>query len=125
MDRRACRILLLLATLFAALLGFGQASAQYPPRSFPNDVIKAVPTFHSIGLYWYQPGLAEGTTAQVTYKVQGSAEAAKPGLDLWYDTRNGEFRGSLVHLVPGTQYDITITRGSTSVALTGVNAPTT
>jgi len=126
MFHRARR-LLLLAVLSCPLLSFAPALAQtVNDRSFPNGPNpNAVATFHSIGLYWYLPGLPANSTAQVSFKVQGSAEAAKPGLDLWYDTRNGEFRGSLVQLLPGTKYDITITGGGASVALTGVNAPST
>jgi hypothetical protein len=66
-----------------------------------------VPTFESIGLYWkpaHDPG-AEG--CPVRYRKQGAREW-RYGLALWFDARNGECRGSLVHLEPGTAYEIAL-----------------
>src|SRR5690606_15457671 len=37
----------------------------------------------------------------------------KKGLNLWYDSRNGECRGSLVQLEPGTEYEVQFGTGST------------
>jgi PKD repeat protein len=79
---------------------------------------KAVPTFHSLGLYWSPPNKGTGQIAQVEYKVAGAPVSEyKRGLDLWYDLRTpapsggsaGEYRGSLVHLQPNTAYDIRLT----------------
>ena len=66
-----------------------------------------VATFHSIGLYWSGVG-GEGTAARVEFKEPGSSGWRK-GLDLWYDPRNSEYRGSLVELKPGTAYEVRLT----------------
>ncbi len=66
---------------------------------------RAVATFESIGLYW-APGLdlRPGGCA-VRFRKAGDA-AWREGLPLWYDARNGECRGSLVQLAPGTEYEV-------------------
>jgi hypothetical protein len=68
----------------------------------------AVPTFHSIGLYWSPAGASESNVARVEFRKAGGGEAWRRGLDLWFDPRNREYRGSLVELEPGTQYEIRI-----------------
>src|SRR3982751_5150567 len=66
---------------------------------------RAVATFESIGLYW-SPGANPGTAGcQVQYRKSGDT-AWKQGLALWYDSRNGECRGSLVQLAPGNNYEV-------------------
>jgi hypothetical protein len=65
-------------------------------------------TFHSIGLELTAP---EGE-ARVTYRPVGGAW--RSALPLWYDARDGgEHRGSLVHLAPGTVYDVQVALDST------------
>jgi hypothetical protein len=64
-----------------------------------------VATFHSIGLYWSPPGGAPGRAARVEFRAAGSS-AWRRGLDLWFDERNAEYRGSLVELQPGTRYEV-------------------
>ena len=59
----------------------------------------AVSTFHSIGLYWSPAGGGESNAARVEFRAAGSA-GWRRGLDLWFDARNGEYRGSLVELEP-------------------------
>lgn len=65
----------------------------------------AIPTFHSMGLYWQPKGGDSTLICSVTYRAQGQS-TWKQGLDLWFDYRNKEYRGSLVHLQPNTTYDI-------------------
>jgi hypothetical protein len=71
----------------------------------------AVPTFHSIGLYWSPAGGSESNAARVEFREEG-APAWRQGLDLWFDARNREYRGSLVELEPGTQYEIQLALAS-------------
>src|SRR5262245_3628502 len=83
-----------------------------PGTSLPSANTKAVPTFHSVGLYW-KPGTNPGAAGcTVQYKKQGET-AWKDGLNMWYDTRNSECRGSLVSLTPNTSYDVRMGVGST------------
>ncbi len=116
------RLLPCLAIAFCAV-GVAHA-AQSAPR--------AVPTFHCIGLYW-TPSEAEGAGApcSVRFRAQGE-DAWREGLPLWFDERGPEvfaatfqtknepssganppqtefsraYRGSLVDLRPGTEYEI-------------------
>ncbi len=78
---------------------------------------RAVPTFHSMGLYWKPKDAAADRVCQVKFKAQGSSDW-QDGLDLWFDTNDhpepakkhsGEYRGSLVYLKPATTYDIQLT----------------
>jgi hypothetical protein len=65
----------------------------------------AVSTFHSIGLYWSPEGGSESNAARVEFRKQGDS-AWRQGLDLWFDARNAEYRGSVVELEPGSTYEI-------------------
>lgn len=68
----------------------------------------AIPTFHSIGLYFSPKSGSEDNTCHVQYKIVGE-RGWKQGQDLWFDARNGEYRGSLVNLIPGVTYKIRLT----------------
>jgi hypothetical protein len=65
----------------------------------------AVSTFHSIGLYWSPQGASEQNTARVEFRKRGDGDWRR-GLELWFDARNAEYRGSLVELEPGSIYQI-------------------
>jgi hypothetical protein len=90
------------------------ATAQ--PSFGTNDEFRAIPTFHSLSVYWNPSNKSTARFAQVEYKPQGAPDSAyKRGLDLWYDSRvpprpgggiAGEYRGSLVHLQAETAYDL-------------------
>lgn len=86
--------------------------------SIAAGVPTAVPTYHSIGVYW--PSLAAPLNGadgcQVQYRVKGSS-TWKRGLDLWYDSRNTECRGSLVNLTPATEYEIKVSLDGISQTL--------
>src|SRR4051812_18063245 len=93
-------------TIAAALAVLASASVFAAPKSTPSSAPpRAVPTFESIGLYW-APGANPGAAGcQVQYRKAGDTPW-KPGLALWYDSRNAECRGSLVQLAPGTSYEM-------------------
>ena len=75
-----------------------------PDSTLPSDGTNAIPTFESVGLYW-KPGTNPGAAGcAVQYRKAGES-AWKDGLAMWYDSRNSECRGSLVHLTPGTNYE--------------------
>lgn len=89
----------------SALLVAGGPSPAFATQSLPSTGARAVPTFESIGLYW-APGSNPGSAGcQIQYKKETDT-AWKAGLAMWYDSRNSECRGSLVHLAPGTSYDV-------------------
>jgi hypothetical protein len=74
----------------------------------------AVTTFESIGLYWSDvpaPLDADDVDARVAYRVAGET-AWRDGLPLWYDERDAQYRGSIVHLAPGTTYHVKLTLDS-------------
>lgn len=73
--------------------------------TLPSTGTAAVATFESLGLYWKAPANPGGAGCQIRYRKTGET-AWKPGLPMWYDTRNSECRGSLVQLTPGTDYEV-------------------
>src|SRR4051812_4366683 len=94
------RALATTALVLALGTGFG-AQAQ----SLSTANVRAIPTYESVGLYWAKPGSTAG--CKVQFRVAGSS-AWTQGLDLWYDGRDDECRGSLVHLTPGTSYEVQV-----------------
>lgn len=89
-----------MAKILVIALGIGIGDPPPPPAT-----VQAVPTFHSIGLYWTPEGGSENLAATVLYRVAGAAGWSE-GLPLWFDERDGEYRGSIVHLIPGARYEI-------------------
>jgi hypothetical protein len=85
--------------------------AAFPALAAPTYV----PTFHSIGLYWSGVG-GEGVPAKVEFRESG-AGAWRKGLDLWYDPRNREYRGSLVELKPASIYEVRLSAGAATETL--------
>ena len=71
----------------------------------------AVATFQSVGLYWSPPAGNEANAAKVEFRAAGTS-AWRAGLEPWFDRRNGEYRGSLVELEPGTTYEIRVSLAS-------------
>ena len=63
----------------------------------------AVPTYESVGLYWTNPGGTAG--CEVQFRKSGES-AWRQGLAMWYDARDSQCRGSLVHLDPATTYEV-------------------
>jgi hypothetical protein len=92
-----------------------------------SAAVEAVPTFHSLGLYWSDSGGSKDTVCDVRYRAAGTA-TWKSGYPLWFDPRGpgegtdakrpaNEYRGSLVHLEPGTRYEIELSlRGTDTKA---------
>lgn len=57
----------------------------------------AIPTFECVGLYWSPSNGAENIQCNVEYGEHKSGQCHK-ALSPWYDTRNSEYRGSIVNL---------------------------
>jgi hypothetical protein len=71
---------------------------------------EAIATFESLGIYWKPPSDPGAEGCQVRFRRQADA-SWREGFPLWYDSRSiggrpAECRGSLVHLQPGTTYEI-------------------
>ncbi len=65
----------------------------------------AVPTFECIGLYWKASSGNTDAVCEVRYRAAGAKEW-KHAMPLWFDSRNQEYRGSIVRLHPDTTYEI-------------------
>jgi hypothetical protein len=74
----------------------------------------AIATYECIGLYWQTP-VAQVCTAQYRRAVE---PAWRDALPLVYDSRDGEYRGSIVGLAPDTAYEIRLHADAREVALT-------
>jgi hypothetical protein len=77
----------------------------FTPTNLPSTNTKAVPTYESIGLYWKPPSNPGSAGCSVRFRQAGTS-AWRNGYAMWYDSRNSECRGSLVHLSPGTGYEV-------------------
>lgn len=71
------------------------------------EKLYAVPTFECLGIY-YQSENSDG--CQIRYREM-STKDWRTGLDLVYDPRNSEYRGSLVGLKSDTEYEVELTCG--------------
>src|SRR5688572_4440881 len=90
-------------TLFSAGLAALLVAATHTHAQLSSSGVSAVPTYESAGIYWNNPGGASG--CQIRFR-KSSEGAWRQGLDLWYDARNSQCRGSLVHLDAGTDYHV-------------------
>ena len=88
----------LLALLASTACAFG-AGASRP---------SAVSTYECASLYWR---VHDTGACRVRYRPSGAAEW-RPALELVYDARDGEYRGSLVGLQPDTPYEAELSAGS-------------
>src|SRR4051812_77366 len=96
-----------MAIVRLALAWLALAVAAQPALAAP----RSVSTFHSLGLYWSPPGGAPDNAARVQFRAAGEP-GWREGLDLWFDERDGEYRGSVVELESGTEYKVRLTLAS-------------
>jgi hypothetical protein len=100
LKQLARRIVITFTAYCLAILPLAAAAAELGgPR--------AVPTFECIGLYWSPAGGAKDRACLVRYRAAGEVDW-HDGLPLWFDERDGQYRGSLVNLKPGTSYEIAL-----------------
>jgi hypothetical protein len=104
---------------------------QFPAGAEPTAstaTLTAVPTFHSVSLYWPETGGTASNEALVRFRKLGTA-AWRQGLSLWWDNRNEgtgaglipsvdghgpkEYRGSIVQLESNTTYEIEVLTATT------------
>ena len=72
-----------------------------------EDRTYTVTTYECIGIYHQTDSRG---ACQVQYRKK-SADAWRRGMDLVFDSRDGQYRGSLVNLTPDTPYEIVLTVG--------------
>jgi cysteine-rich repeat protein len=111
-----------MAAVFCALpltMGLGIKAAV---SEAATGTLTATPTFEAMGLVWTGSGASSSNPerASVQYRVSGGTW--KQGLDLWYDARNGQYRGSVVHLKPGTTYEFWVQRAGTTAEATATRS---
>lgn len=105
------RSLTLLNVLFVFGVSF-PGHGQKPSGKVPNPY--AVATYECSSVYWQTP---ESGVCNVRYKAVND-KIWKKGLDLVYDARQGEYRGSLVNLVPNSAYQVELSSGNAKAKLT-------
>ena len=81
--------------------------------SAQNEKPYAIPTYENAGIYWK---IVDQGDCEVFYKA-ASDDEWKQGMQLWYDKRNNEYRGSLFKLKPDTEYHVKLTASSVKVEL--------
>jgi hypothetical protein len=79
--------------------------------SFAESKIQTVATFECISIYYRA---AQNGDCQVHYRTT-SDDSWQQALDLVYDERDQEYRGSIVGLTSGTSYDIRLQNASTEI----------
>jgi hypothetical protein len=89
--------------------------------TLPANGARAVPTFESFGMYWRPSSNPGAAGCSLRYRKH-SESAWREALAMWYDARNSECRGSIVHLEPGTDYAVEMGVGTNFSA--GVNTRT-
>jgi hypothetical protein len=90
-------------TAIAAAAFAVDAAAQTPTPTLPSTNTASIVTYESAGLYWQSPGGTAG--CEVKFRKNGDTPWTQ-GLAMWYDARDGQCRGSLVHLSPNTWYQV-------------------
>ncbi|MCX5645434.1 MAG: hypothetical protein NTZ17_12280 [Phycisphaerae bacterium] len=90
--------------------------------TFGDSQPQAVPTFQCVGLYWSPEDGSAENTCRVQYR-QAGAPQWREAVPLWFDGRQStdlpaercrQYRGSIVNLTPGTQYEIELSLEKTS-----------
>jgi len=86
----------------------GRSRDAFPITAGAEPVV--VPTFNCFSIYWSPQGGGADRACAVHYRVAGSHEW-REALPLWFDARNGEYRGSIVDLSPDTSYEVELRLG--------------
>jgi hypothetical protein len=94
-------------SLIITFIGYGQMPGENAKNPY------AVSTFECSGIYWKTP---EAGPCKIQYKeVKG--KAWKDGLELAYDSRDGEYRGSIIKLKSSTEYQVKLSTNSAKANL--------
>src|SRR5258705_137164 len=88
----------------ASFLFIGLAIANWPAHAIDSNGVRAVPTYEAAGLYWSNAGANSQSGCEVKFRKSGDANWSQ-GLAMWFDSSNGECRGSIVGLTNATTYE--------------------
>jgi hypothetical protein len=80
-----------------------------------GDEVKSIPTFECIGLEWPRADGGDSTACTVEYRASGILEWCK-GFPLAWDSVEKQYRGSLVQLKSGTEYEVRLTLSTGATA---------
>lgn len=103
--------LILLISIFLQLVSFHLVNGQQQSAVKGNPF--AVTTYECAGIYWKTP---EDGTCRIRYK-NSKTGSWKEALDLVYDARDNEYRGSIVNLTPDTNYDLELSAANSKTSL--------
>jgi hypothetical protein len=95
--------------IFFLLLVFNPLKALANPQ--------AVTTFHSVGLYWSHANGSASNECKVSYR-KTTDEVWSNAMPLWFDVISSEYRGSIVNLIPNTEYEVELKLLSTGDTVT-------
>lgn len=105
------RILLLLAVALPGLFITPHGLGQTPSGNELNPFI--IPTYECAGIYWRIP---QDGACKLRYRENNETQW-REGLDLVYDARDGEYRGSIVGLNPNAAYQVELSVNSSKTRL--------
>ena len=105
------RKIFLLVMVLAGILGCTTVSGRVTVQE--NQDLYAVPTFECAGIYWK---IKENGPCKIRYREE-TANSWKQGLDMVYDERDDEYRGSIVGLKPATSYLVELEVGNTKKSI--------
>lgn len=100
------------AALITSALLFMMLPGMTQPGSDRNPY--AVSTYECAGLYWK---IAVAGACKISYK-EATGSAWREGLELVYDSRKGEYRGSIIGLQPNTAYQVRLSTQASKAELT-------
>jgi len=101
-----CRIVFLSIIIFYGMCISMNTLGRQPTGS---EELYVVPTYECAGIYWKTE---KNGTCKIKYKKEANGEW-KEGLDLVYDNRNSQYRGSIIGLNPNTAYQVELISGTT------------
>ena len=106
-------MLLVLTTNESLALQEGNPQCGYGTNALDVDSggVRVIPTFHSLGVYWSPSNPSANDAVHVLFREAGSTDPERRSLNLAYSPDDAEYRGSIVHLKSGTQYEMTLVRG--------------
>ena len=84
-----------------------KTDAQPAAKKSAASAPRAVPTFECMGLYWDVPEGAAAKTCAVKFRAVGD-EKWHDAQALWFDAKRKQYRGSVVNLRAGMEYEFSL-----------------